>query len=142
MPHQQPKFIRIQGEHIRTLEDFYSEFGRAVNGPGGYFGNNLDAFRDCLRGGFGIEPPFLIAWENSDRSRLALGYPETVRQLRKRLDSCHPDSQELVRVQLNEALSERGPTVFDWLVEIMRSADGISLDLRQSYPSTFPTSPA
>lgn len=44
---------RIDGSAIASTKDFYDEIGRAVNGPGGYFGANLDALADCLRGGFG-----------------------------------------------------------------------------------------
>lgn len=44
---------RIDGSAIASTKDFYDEVGRAVNGPGGYFGANLDALADCLRGGFG-----------------------------------------------------------------------------------------
>ena len=40
-------------EKSRSANDFYREIGSAVNGPGGYFGRNLDALADCLRGGFG-----------------------------------------------------------------------------------------
>jgi RNAse (barnase) inhibitor barstar len=40
----------VRGERIASLEDFYREIGEAINGPGGYFGRNLDAFNDCLAG--------------------------------------------------------------------------------------------
>ena len=49
------KTYRIDGSRISSAPDFYAEIGRAVNGDGGYFGSNLDALADCLRGGFG--PP-------------------------------------------------------------------------------------
>jgi RNAse (barnase) inhibitor barstar len=47
------KIYRIDGNRISSPSDFYTEIGRAVNGEGGYFGSNLDALADCLRGGFG-----------------------------------------------------------------------------------------
>jgi RNAse (barnase) inhibitor barstar len=47
------KTYRIDGSRISSPPDFYAEIGRAVNGDGGYFGSNLDALADCLRGGFG-----------------------------------------------------------------------------------------
>ena len=47
------KTYRIDGSRITSTSDFYAEIGRAVNGDGGYFGSNLDALADCLRGGFG-----------------------------------------------------------------------------------------
>lgn len=47
------KTYRIDGSRIGSKTDFFTEIGRAVNGEGGYFGSNLDALADCLRGGFG-----------------------------------------------------------------------------------------
>ncbi|GAA2060478.1 barstar family protein [Williamsia deligens] len=44
---------RIDGAAVSSMQDFYDEIGRAVGGPGGYFGTNLDALADCLRGGYG-----------------------------------------------------------------------------------------
>ena len=43
----------------------------AVNGPDGYFGNDLDALTDCLRGGFGTpeDEPYEFDWQHSDLSR-------------------------------------------------------------------------
>jgi Barstar (barnase inhibitor) len=45
----------IDGGQVGSLEDFWRVIGEAVNGPGGYFGQNLDAFNDCLRGGTPVE---------------------------------------------------------------------------------------
>lgn len=47
------KTYRIDGAKVASKADFFTEIGRAVNGDGGYFGSNLDALADCLRGGFG-----------------------------------------------------------------------------------------
>lgn len=47
------KTYQIDGSAVASKADFFSEIGRAVNGEGGYFGSNLDALADCLRGGFG-----------------------------------------------------------------------------------------
>lgn len=61
----------IDGRNIKTAKDFYREIGRAVNGPDGYFGANLDALSDCLRGGFGTpsDEPYEFDWQHSDLSR-------------------------------------------------------------------------
>ncbi|MEU4220725.1 barstar family protein [Actinoplanes sp. NPDC026623] len=44
--------------------------------PGGYFGWNLDALVDCLRGGFGARTPLRLAWHDSAvaREHLVDGY--------------------------------------------------------------------
>jgi RNAse (barnase) inhibitor barstar len=66
-----PRVFRIDGRRIESVADFYREVGRAVNGPGGYFGSNLDALADCLRGGFGTPEhrPYEFEWQYSEVSR-------------------------------------------------------------------------
>jgi RNAse (barnase) inhibitor barstar len=66
-----PQIFRIDGRNIKSVKDFYREVGRSVNGPGGYFGKNLDALADCLRGGFGtpVNRPYEFDWQYSDLSR-------------------------------------------------------------------------
>src|SRR5271170_8519083 len=66
-----PVTFRIDGRKIKSVKDFYREIGRAVNGPGGYFGRNLDALADCLRGGFGTPQtrPYEFDWQHSALSR-------------------------------------------------------------------------
>ena len=66
-----PVIFRIDGRKIKSVKDFYREIGRSVNGPGGYFGRNLDALADCLRGGFGTpkDRPYEFEWEHSALSR-------------------------------------------------------------------------
>lgn len=69
-----PVIFRMDGRKIRSVKDFYREIGRSVNGPGGYFGRNLDALADCLRGGFGTPEnrPFAFEWQHSALSRRCL----------------------------------------------------------------------
>ncbi|OHU28627.1 barstar family protein [Mycobacteroides chelonae] len=65
----------VEGSHVRTRADFFTELGRAVNGPGGYFGSNLDALVDCLRGGFGTpdDEPFRFVLQDATRIKSAVG---------------------------------------------------------------------
>lgn len=63
--------ITLDGTQVREPVDFYCAIGEAVNGPGGYFGANLDGLRDCLRGGFGITAPFELVWQPPPPGRLA-----------------------------------------------------------------------
>jgi RNAse (barnase) inhibitor barstar len=124
------RVITIRGERVTTLESFYEEIGEAVNGPGGYFGANLDAVHDCLYGGFGVEPPFSVVWENSRVSREALGYGETVRELREMRSSCHPSNIEEVGGRLRQAERGEGPTVFHWITDVLSSVPNVKLELR------------
>ena len=70
-----PVIYRIDGRKIKSASDFYREIGSAVNGAGGYFGRNLDALADCLRGGFGTpeQRPYEFEWQSSALSRRHLG---------------------------------------------------------------------
>ncbi|WP_235783615.1 barstar family protein [Amycolatopsis orientalis] len=66
----------LDGRFVTDIEGFYCAIGEAINGPGGYFGWNLDALEDCLRGNFGARPPFHLAWHDSAvaREHLVAGY--------------------------------------------------------------------
>ncbi len=131
------KTYEIDGRAFDTLESFFDEVSRVLI-PGASWGRNLDAFNDILRGGFGTpDEGFLIRWRDHQISRDRLGYPETVRQLEARLQRCHPTNRELVAADLERARRQDGPSVFDWLVEIiqvhgpggMESEDNVTVDL-------------
>jgi RNAse (barnase) inhibitor barstar len=109
----------IDGRDFATLEEFYGVVSRVLI-PGAMWGHSLDAFNDILRGGFGTpEGGFILRWKNSTVSRERLSYPETVRQLDRRLSRCHPSNRQSVGQQLELARLGVGPTVFDFLVEII-----------------------
>lgn len=57
------RVFTLDGRHIVDQDSFYCAIGEAVNGPGGYFGWNLDALDDCLRGGWGATTPFTLNWD-------------------------------------------------------------------------------
>jgi RNAse (barnase) inhibitor barstar len=109
----------IDGHRFSTLEEFYDEVSRCLI-PGADWGRNLNAFKDILRGGFGTpEGGFVLRWLNADISRERLGYPETVRQLELRLRRCDPSHRADVARDLEATRRVEGPTVFDWLIEII-----------------------
>ena len=66
----------LDGRFVTDVEGFYCAIGEAINGPGGYFGWNLDALVDCLRGRFGARTPFRLVWHHSvvAREHLVDGY--------------------------------------------------------------------
>ncbi|GAA4623311.1 hypothetical protein GCM10023196_019000 [Actinoallomurus vinaceus] len=55
----------LDGRFVTDIEGFYCAVGEAINGPGGYFGWNLDALNDCLRGRWGARAPFRLVWRDS-----------------------------------------------------------------------------
>lgn len=108
----------IDGTLTESLEAFFDQFSRVVLTES--WGRSLDAFNDVLRGGFGTpDEGFIIRWKNSARSKELLSYPETVRQLELRLVCCHIANRGLVARDLSAAQRRVGPTVFDWLIEII-----------------------
>jgi hypothetical protein len=61
--------LALDVSKVIDLSGFLCALGEAVNGPGGYFGLSLHALEDCLVGGFGMTPPWVL--ELSDESHLA-----------------------------------------------------------------------
>jgi RNAse (barnase) inhibitor barstar len=121
--------FRIEGAAFHTLEGFYDEIERALL-AGQSFGRNLDAFNDILRGQFGPLPDeFEFVWADAVVSRERLGHAEAVRQLRLKLERCHPSHRAAVRAQLAIAERGEGPTVFDWLAEIIRDHPNVEFQL-------------
>ena len=113
------KIYEIDGAAFETLDGFFNEVSRVLI-PGSFWGRNLDAFNDILRGGFGTpDEGFGLRWKNHALSRQKLGYPATVRWLEEALGVCHPTNREGLRRELQLAREEKGPTVFDWLVKIL-----------------------
>ncbi|MEV5769085.1 barstar family protein [Micromonospora sp. NPDC052213] len=66
----------LDGRFVTNIEGFYCAIGEAINGPGGYFGWNLDALDDCLCGNFGARTPFRLMWHDAvvAREHLVAGY--------------------------------------------------------------------
>ncbi|MEV7778984.1 barstar family protein [Kitasatospora sp. NPDC088351] len=102
MTRRQPEY-RLGGGTITDREAFYTALGAALNGPGGYYGGNLDALADCLRGGFGPTPPFTLVWRDAGIARSHL--TGTV------------------------FLGERALSYFDAILDTLR-AGGVAVDLR------------
>ena len=110
----------IDGARFSTLEEFFDEISRVLI-PGAQWGHGLNSFNDILRGGFGTpDDGYILVWKNSDLSRDRLGYSETVRQLSRNLKNSQPWYRQSIEIDLNQAMNRMGPTVFDWLVEIIR----------------------
>jgi ribonuclease inhibitor len=62
--------LHIDGQLIHTERDFHNLVSPLLDfGP--YYGNNLDALWDMLRGG--VEEDTVLHWKNSDLSRDRLG---------------------------------------------------------------------
>ena len=96
-------------------------------------GRNLDAFDDVLEGGFGMHDygeDIELIWTNSERSKLKLGYEETVKYLQNKLEKCHPTAKREVRQDLELAKNRVGKTIFEIIVEIIKAHQHINLKMK------------
>ena len=110
----------IDGSKITSLDAFYDEISRVLI-PGAKWGRNLDAFNDILRGGFGTPADgFTLKWRRAELSKEKLSYVETCGYLEVKLQRCHPSNRQSVRAELTSARAGEGPTLFDWIIEIIR----------------------
>ncbi|MFE4592146.1 barstar family protein [Streptomyces laurentii] len=64
--------VYLDGARISTKPGFFCAIGEAVNGPGGYFGSNLDALADCISSSLSEGPPLKIVWRNFRASQESL----------------------------------------------------------------------
>jgi hypothetical protein len=126
----------IDGANLSDLDGFAREFSRLL--PEYTWLGNLDAFNDLLRGGFATpETGWVFRWLNSESSRAALGYEETVRRLEQLMLTCHPSNRSILQAEIASARRAEGSTLFDEIVEIIRdhgpggneADDGVLLEL-------------
>ncbi|THA62096.1 barnase inhibitor [Streptomyces sp. A0958] len=112
----------IEGSRVTGPESFWTVIGEALNGPGGYFGRNLDAFADCLSGGMGTpdDNDYVIEWRDHALSARALGHEETARYLDRLAGRADESNRSRLREESAQAALGLGPTLFDRLVEIIR----------------------
>jgi RNAse (barnase) inhibitor barstar len=122
------RVFTIDGADIVDFSSFLCAIGEAVNGPGGYFGRNWDAFDDCLFGGFGLEAPCKIVWKNAVLSRQRLGAAALARRCEEGLERIAEEEQpelfEEGRAWCVETLelARRGErTLFDELIDTIES---------------------
>jgi hypothetical protein len=59
----------LDGRFVTDLAGFFCALGEAVNGPGGYLGDDLDALDDALRHGHGATTPFRLVWHHASVAR-------------------------------------------------------------------------
>lgn len=127
----QMQTYEIDGARFSTLEGFYDEIGSALV-SGQYWGRNLNAFNDILC--WPVLAPgqkYRLIWRNAALSRQRLNHAETARQLHLILQRCHSSAVEDLTIKARLAERGEGPTVFDWLLEIIQdNAEYVDLVLK------------
>ena len=109
----------IDGNEFNNIDEFYKFIDKTFS-DGEEPCRNLDAFVDFLRGGFGkhkYNEPIKITWINRDKSKKDLGYGETIKILKKRLEKCHPSNKENIKKQIELAEKNEGKTIYDEIIE-------------------------
>lgn len=128
------KELIIDGYNFNNISEFYIEVDRIFTKDLTWeTGHNLNAFNDLLHGGFGVHEygePITIIWNNSDKSKLDLGYNATIKHYENMLKTCHPTNINYVQALLESSQKEEGETLFDILVGIIKEHDDIELILR------------
>lgn len=114
--------IELDGRSVDGLDAFFCAIGEAVNGPAGYFGKNLNGFADCVMGGFGITPPWILRWHYSDMARIALGVQETLRYAREQVeldDFPDDEARKAAQAMIEDLSNDQSLTLFDMIIEIL-----------------------
>jgi hypothetical protein len=123
-----PTYV-IDGANFGDFTGFVAECNRAfVRAFGGEWGGNLDAFNDYLWWG---DEEYTLVWRNAAKSRTDLGHAAMADWLEANSRVCHPTNRPSVVVRLNRARRGKGPTLFDWLVEIIRDNEHVRLLLEE-----------
>lgn len=126
--------ITIDGENFSTLEGFFDELARLLVRDADLPAiRSMDAARDVLRGGFGVQAygqGIDFVWRNAAKSRHDLGWPATVRYWQARLQKCHPANRVHTEQRLARAQRGEGPTLFTMLT-------GLILDKSDAYDHTL-----
>jgi Barstar (barnase inhibitor) len=126
------KVFIIDGENFNDFKGFCKEFSNVVLSGKYQWNGSLDAFNDILWGGFGdLEDAeeYIIIWRNSAKSKKDLGYSQTIIKLNEMLERCHPSNSEKIIREISDAMLNKGPTIFDWIEEIILDNKNVKLTL-------------
>ncbi|MBQ9886831.1 MAG: barstar family protein [Lachnospiraceae bacterium] len=117
------RVIIIDGRKFSDLEGFYNLMDKTLRDDDEeIMGHNLDAFNDLLGGGFGVHDigePIIIKWINYGESRKALGYEETERYYRRKLEKTQFTDNYVLRRRMELAAEHKGRTLLDMITSII-----------------------
>ncbi len=109
----------IDGARFETLDGFF-ETASLILAPDQLVRRDLNGFDRLLRGGLApARQEATLVWSHSEKSRWDLGYSETLRVLERRLAHCSPRQRPYVLADIANAEAQRGPTVYDWVVDVI-----------------------
>lgn len=114
----------INGSHFSTLEGFYDEVSQLFMNNENWKIGTLDGFNDVLYGFKGG-----IIWKDSQKSKDDLGFDSTKKFYENKILQGKPFNVDLIQQKLNELIDGNGQTLFEILIEIIKSHKNIQLIL-------------
>ncbi|THV56941.1 ribonuclease inhibitor [Chryseobacterium candidae] len=126
------KMIVIHGGHFSSLGVFYEEASRVLMKDLDWKVGTLDGFDDILYGGFGVfenKEEIEIIWKESQKSKEDLGFKATREFYENKIRQGKPFNIELIQQKLDELMKGEGLTLFEILIEIIKSHTNIILRL-------------
>ena len=124
--------IVIHGGHFSSLGGFYEEASNVLMKDTDWKVGTLDGFDDILYGGFGViegKEEIEIIWKESQKSKEDLGFKATCEFYENKIRQGKPFNIELIQQKLDELTEGKGQTLFEILIEIIKSHTNITLSL-------------
>jgi RNAse (barnase) inhibitor barstar len=114
----------INGSHFSNLEGFYEEISQLFMKDEDWKVGTLDGFDDILYGFQGA-----ITWKDSQKSKEDLGFEATIKFYENKILQGKPFNIQLLQQKLDELTIGNGQTLFEILIEIIKSHKNIQLIL-------------
>ncbi|KQR91472.1 ribonuclease inhibitor [Chryseobacterium sp. Leaf180] len=114
----------ISGSHFSDLSGFYEEVSDVFMNDEDWKVGTLDGFDDIL---YGFEGE--IIWKEAEKSKEDLGFEATKVFYQNKIRQGKPFNKELIQQKLEELVDGIGQTLFEILIEIIKSHSNIKLIL-------------
>ncbi|REC49324.1 MULTISPECIES: ribonuclease inhibitor [Chryseobacterium] len=118
------KMTVINGSHFSNLEAFYEEVSLLFLKDENWKVGTLDGFDDIL---YGYEGE--IIWKNARKSKEDLGFDLTKQYYENKIRQGKPFNVTLIQEKLDDLIAGNGQTLFEILMEIIKSHKNITLIL-------------
>lgn len=114
----------INGSHFSDLSGFYEEVSRVLTEDADWKVGTLDGFDDIL---YGFERE--IIWKDSQKSKEDLSFKATKEFYENKIKQGKPFNINLAQQKLDDLIAGNGQTLFEILIEIVKSHQNITLIL-------------
>lgn len=118
------KMTVINGSHFSNPEAFYEEVSLLFLKDEDWKVGTLDGFDDIL---YGYEGE--IIWKNARKSKQDLGFDLTKEFYENKIRQGKPFNVTLIQQKLDDLINGNGQTLFEILIEIIKSHKNITLIL-------------